>query len=263
MSVMPQPAPTPVDPAFVAWLQGLFAFHQLTVRQKLLTLAEKYRVEDPDGQPRFWVVRPPRIALNMLAGVAALSVNVLFLVIAYRTYMNHGEILLPLALLFVGGNLGLLVRRLLAPYRDIRICADEAEQWPVLHITQDNKIGFYHRFTVVDACGAPVAFVRRHAWRALLRTRWSAETLSGEPICEVIEDSLTLSALRRYLGPLYGMLRTNFDFLLPGGQRIGEYNRKLTLTDQYLLNVADDPAYLVDRRMVLALAILLDTGERR
>jgi hypothetical protein len=87
--------------------------------------------------------------------------------------------------------------------------------------------------------------------------------MQGEPICSVMEDSLWLALLRRYLGPLWGLLRTNFDIRLPNGTRVGEYNRKLTLTDQYVLNLTGDPYYLVDRRVALALAILLDTAEGR
>jgi hypothetical protein len=44
---------------------------------------------------------------------------------------------------------------------------------------------------------------------------------------------------------------------------MGEYNRKLTLTDQYVLDLRADPQYLLDRRVVLAVAILLDSAERR
>ncbi len=43
----------------------------------------------------------------------------------------------------------------------------------------------------------------------------------------------------------------------------GRYDRKLTLTDQYVLDLRPDAARLLDRRVALALAILLDTGESR
>lgn len=44
---------------------------------------------------------------------------------------------------------------------------------------------------------------------------------------------------------------------------IGEFNRKFTLFDKYVLDLSADRAHELDRRLGVALAILLDTGERR
>lgn len=259
----PQAAAPPLPPEAIHFLQRLFAFHVLTVRQKLFTLAEKYAVSDADGQPLFFVVRPPHIGQNILAGVGAFIGNVPFLILAFRLIFYQGEIVLALAALFVGGNLAALIRILLGPYRDVTVYTDESQQFPVLMMTQDNKFGLHRWFTIYDAVGNPVARAKRHVIKAIWRRRWEAETLDGRPICIVREDSFMLALLRRYFGPMYGLLRTNFDVLLPNGDRVGEYNRKLTLTDQYVLDVRQDGQFLIDRRVLLALAILLDTGERR
>jgi hypothetical protein len=168
-----------------------------------------------------------------------------------------------LGLLIAGGWIAMFVRILLAPYRHIDVFTDESEQFRALSITQDNKIGFYRRYTIFDAAGNPVAQARRNTLKAMWRREWIAETIDGRPICRIREDSLTLALLRRYLGPLFGVLRTNFNFEFPDGTPIGEYNRKLTLTDQYLLDLRQDTYYLIDRRVALALAILLDSAEAR
>ena len=56
------------------------------------------------------------------------------------------------------------------------------------------------------------------------------------------------------------------NFLLVRGadeEVVGEFNRKFTLLDRYVLDLSADPGRALDRRIALALAIMLDTGERR
>jgi hypothetical protein len=44
---------------------------------------------------------------------------------------------------------------------------------------------------------------------------------------------------------------------------IGEFNRKFSLFDKYVLDMSADRSLELDRRMAVALAVMLDTGERR
>lgn len=254
---------TQPDPALRAHLQYLFAFHHLNIRQKLFALAERYYVTDEAGQGRFYVVRPPRIFLNMVASLAALIVFLLTLVLAYRLLFVAGLLLPAIIAFLIGVNLANLLRFLLAPYRDVTIYTDESEAFPVLHVRQENKLAFYRRYGIYDALGAHVAEARRNTIVSFWRRRWKIYTPSGGLICLVEEDSLFLAILRRWLGPLWGLLRTNFDFRLPDGTRVGEFNRKLTIVDSYFLDLRGDPWILVDRRVCLAMAILLDTAEGR
>jgi len=73
--------------------------------------------------------------------------------------------------------------------------------------------------------------------------------------------------LRRVLGSLFGLLRTNFILLRldPGsaGVVFGEFNRKFTILDRYVLDLTSDPEHSLDRRVALALGVMLDTGEGR
>ena len=76
-------------------------------------------------------------------------------------------------------------------------------------------------------------------------------------------DSIVLSRLRRVLGTFFGLLRTNFVFQTPEGEVLGEFNRKFTLLDRYVLDLTEDAERTLDRRVALAAGIMLDTGERR
>ena len=78
------------------------------------------------------------------------------------------------------------------------------------------------------------------------------------------EDSIILSLLRRVLGPLSGLLRTNFVLLHRNGTtRLGEFQWKATILDRYALDLTPDRTRRLDRRVALALGVMLDTGERR
>ncbi|MEO8377212.1 MAG: hypothetical protein ABI579_06035 [Candidatus Sumerlaeota bacterium] len=253
-----------LPPATMWHLENLFTFHVLFVRQHLLTIAQKYSVIDELGRDRFFVVRPPKIFLTSVAAFARFIVSMLAFIYAIKIFMATHDAFLPIVLLFVVRLVAWLVRVLLTPYRDIRIFTDASEQFQTLMITQDNKFGLYSWFTILDALGPPVARAKRHFIKSIWRREWIAETMQGSEICRVREDALSLALLRRYLGTLWGLLRTNFDIVFPGGQRAGEYNRKLlTIADQYVLDLREDRHMLIDRRVALSLAILLDTAEYR
>jgi hypothetical protein len=65
---------------------------------------------------------------------------------------------------------------------------------------------------------------------------------------------------------MFGLLRTNFVIVSganASGQVLGEFNRKFTLFDRYVLDLSPDATRSLDRRVALALGVMLDTGERR
>lgn len=260
------PEAWPMEP-WMAELAWRFDFDHLRVRQKIIAIAQKYHVFDAEGRPRFFVVRPPKLALNLVLGLASGLVTILLLVLAYRLFLAHGLASVPFlfVLLIVGGNLVGLARTLLSPYRHIGVFADETESWRILTITQDNKIGLWRRYGLWDCTGAQVAVFRRNVLLSLARRSWRVETPDGRLIAIVREDSWARALMRRYLAPLlvFLILRTNFDFVLPDGRIIGKYDRLLKIRDEYLLDLGGDRERLLDRRVALAMAILLDTGEMR
>jgi hypothetical protein len=142
----------------------------------------------------------------------------------------------------------------------------------MLRVLQDQRIAVLTRsYTVTTPAAAtgepPLARLRKLYVHNVFRKRWYVETSGGQRHAMAIEDSVVLSLLRRVLGSLFGVLRTNFILVHLGGPIdgtvFGEFNRKFTLFDRYVLDLTGDPERLVDRRVALALGIMLDTGERR
>jgi uncharacterized protein YxjI len=85
---------------------------------------------------------------------------------------------------------------------------------------------------------------------------------SGLALCTIKEDSMVLSLFRRMGLPLFSFMPTNFIFIRDR-KVIGEFNRKFTIRDRYVLDMTSDSQHNVDRRIAIAMAVMLDTGELR
>ena len=157
---------------------------------------------------------------------------------------------------------------ILSPKRHIDFYADESRTDLLLKVLQDKKFHvIVATYTVLTPAGELLGRMRKNYLYNIFRKKWDVFGAGGEKIAVAREDSLILSLLRRFLGPFFGFLRTNFVILTPGenGQeRVrGEFNRKFTLFDRYVLDVSRDRPRTIDRRLAVALGVLLDTGEHR
>lgn len=253
------------------------AFHRdrFFINQKKFTIGEQYRVLDEAGQPLLFVDRPAHVLRSCLAVLVLLAVAIL------------GTLAFVMLGIAVGGNqagpgqtvggalmiIGLIISIVAAiaamiaclPRRHITIYTDEARTDPVLRITQDQKFSLMRAwYTVHCPEQGPLGRYMKNYLFNWFRKQWVLFDLDGRRQMIAKEDSMILSLLRRFLGPLFGLLRTNFIFMVPGDDRvIGEFNRKFSLFDKYVLDLSADRAQQLDRRLGVALAILLDTGERR
>jgi hypothetical protein len=260
------PSPSTTDPARFYWdaqLAALFQFDELHVRQKLFSVSSTYYLTDVAENLLFLAVRPAKLAINIVLGVVASLLRIVVLIycinlIAYQGRVLEGILIIALSNLLIGIPLILL-----SPYRHIEVFRDESKSWRVLTITQDNKLGFYRNYTLYNSFGEPVALMSRNVFAIMFRRDWWVTYPDGSFLARVREDSLIRSLLRRYLGPMYGLLLTNFNLENERGTILGVFDRKLTLTDQYVLKMSGDPHRTLDRRVCLTMAILLDTAESR
>lgn len=257
-------SPTQLDPAFD---RDIFL-----LRQQLLKISEKYDVGDEQGNKIIFVERPAHFLRNLGGLIAVLAIVFAALVMAGsfeetpgpETTANTLKLLGALLLIFVVApvvGIALSVKRHVTFYRD------ESKRERLLDILQDKKFQLITRtYTVRDARGRPLARLGKNWLFNIIRKRWYvwAPGPDRQLLFLAKEDSVILSLLRRFLGPLFGLLRTNFIFLPAGTEDvIGEFKRKFTILDRYVLDMTTDPQGLMDRRIALALGVMLDTGERR
>ena len=146
---------------------------------------------------------------------------------------------------------------------------DDSKREPLLFINQDKYWELFHRnYTVIDPSDQVLAKLTRNNFTSLFRRGWNITDPSGTPIARVREDSLLLAIVRRILGFIIGgIIKTDFDFLAPddlGNERkIGAFNRRFTISDKYVLDLSEDQERKLDRRVALAVGVLLDTAEKR
>jgi uncharacterized protein YxjI len=180
-----------------------------------------------------------------------------------------------------GGNPLFYVERPVKPLQraNITVYDDDSMASSVLVIRQDHGYAALKReYTLLDASSnAEIAHFSRHNIKSWLRRHWAVTSPDGAPLAHAREDTALLAGLRRvaelvlafipFGGLLGAAVRTNFRMLrvAEDGAEVqaGTFNRKFSIGDKYKLDLSEDPLRQLDRRVALALGIMLDTGEAR
>ena len=158
--------------------------------------------------------------------------------------------------------------------RNVTIYDDESKQNPILFITQDHYWEAFHRnYTVETQDGEVIAKLSRNNIKSLFRRGWTIADAAGAPLAIAREDTVILAFVRRLVNliPLVrllgGIIKTDFHFIRQDDsgneEKIGSFDRRIRLFDKYVLNLSADPERNLDRRVGLAVGILLDTAEKR
>ena len=240
------------------------------LRQQLMRISETYDVGDEKGNNIIFVVRPAHL-LQVLGAIlaagavwAALTFGALSLVPPPEQRNTLGAIV---AFIGIMGGLvaAVIVAIALSPKRHVTFYRDASKRDRLMEVLQDKKWQpITATYTVRDFKGQPIARLAKNWLYNLFRKRWYVYDPGGRLLYTAKEDSVILSLLRRFLGPFFGLLRTNFLILRGDSDDIlGEFKRKFTILDRYVLDMSADPQRQVDRRIALALGLMLDTGERR
>ena len=246
-----------VDPAFD---RDVFL-----LRERVLTIISKYEVWAEDGTPIGYVERPTYPVRTVLAYLMGAIAGWMVLRWTADTVSSQA---VNAAAALLGYALGLatfmIVSMSVRPRRHVTIYRDDSRREVLLRIQQDQRIAALVRtYTLTLGDGTPLARLWKSYLHNLVRKRWTITDPTGALVAIALEESIVLSLLRRVLGPLFGLLRTNFVFLRPDGDVLGEFNRKFTLLDRYVVDLSADADRALDRRIALAMGIMLDTGERR
>jgi uncharacterized protein YxjI len=261
---------TEVNSASDPEINPVFNRDKFLLRQKALAIKEKYYVTDDQGIPLMFVERPALLMqqLIMLGAVAATFFGGSFVMAFISGFIGTTLGARANQIISAVGVLGVLAATafvfvLLVPKRHVTFYKDDRKLEPLLEIKQLNKIEFpYANFSILDTTGNIIGSLRKNVLFDYVRRRWQVKNAYGLDLCTAKEDSIILSLLRRTGIPIFLFLRTNFIFL-KGNRVIGEFNRKLTLLDRYVLDLTADHQRTFDRRIALALGVMLDTGERR
>lgn len=259
-------------PALAPVLDPLLQRDKFLLRQKHFSISEKYYVSDEQGNAIAFVQRPAHLARNVLAIVAGVIAGMVWIAVvaAAADAVSAGSEAAIAALIIFGFLSGIAILVLVAvglsAKRHVTFYRDDKRTERLLEVLQDRKLQFLNAtYTVRDAQANPIARLRKNYLYNIFRKRWYCNGPDDRVLCVAKEDSILLSLLRRFLGPLFGLLRTNFILCTDasGNTVLGEFNRKFTILDRYVLDLTPDASRSLDRRIALALGVMLDTGERR
>jgi uncharacterized protein YxjI len=263
-------AAPPVPMASVAQADRAFERDRFLLRQKVMSINEKYDVMDEQNRPVVFVERPAHLLQNLGALLAGILTALVVIggcgVVAMPFKNSPAVVTIIIAVGVIVGVLGgIAVGIALSALRHVTFYRDATKTEKLLDVLQDKKFQPINAtFTVRDRDGQVLCKFHKNVLYNFFRKRWYCYAPDGSTTLLAMEDSIILSLLRRFLGPMYGLLRTNFIFVPPGSEQvIGEFNRKATLFDRYVLDLSMDPTRTLDRRVALALGVMLDTAERR
>jgi len=255
----------------VATAEGDPAFDRDTflLRQQMLKISEKYDVCDEQGNKIVFVERPAHVLRNLGAILVVLA-GLLGGLPAFAAIIDAMPPSSFRAIVGIIGMVTILIGSIvlgvmISAKRHVTFYRDESKREKLLDVLQDKKFQpITMTYTVRDARGRKLAKFGKNWLFNAIRKRWYIWAPNGRLLFLAKEDSVILSLLRRFLGPLFGLLRTNFIFLPAGTEDvIGEFKRKFTILDRYVLDMTSDPQRLMDRRITPSASAMLDTGERR
>jgi uncharacterized protein YxjI len=144
---------------------------------------------------------------------------------------------------------------------DIRLYESDAMREELLLIAARNVIDFSAAYDVTDVpSGERVGTLKRRGISSLVRDTWLIEDAAGREIGHCEEDSLALSLVRR---TVLNILPQNFTGQVDGRDVFHFRRRFNPFILKMDLDFTMDTAPLLDRRLGLALGVLLSAIEGR
>lgn len=251
----------------ISKVDPVFDRDKFLLRQKFLAISEKYDVWDEEGNSILYIERPAHFLRNLgavlaglVAGVAVGAVLFSFANTLSESLRNYvfGFALACMLLVIVVVSIWLSKKRNLTIYRD------KSKQEPLLKVLQDKKFELITAtFTIRDTNGDIAKFSKNYLYEIFCRY-WHCYTPDGAIICIAKEDPLIMALMRRFVSSFLDLIPIKFVIIHGETQQLlGELNRQFTIRDRYVLDMSADQAGYLDRRIAIALGVMLDTGERR
>ena len=164
-----------------------------------------------------------------------------------------------------GGLVAYAKQKRLAFRESFTVFSDESATRPIIAIRADRKIDIRSVMRVSDpATGTVFGLLRKLGRASLVRSTWEIEQ-PGVPVVTVRERNVVVAILRRIWGLIpyaeYVPIPWVFHFDgTSGGVTVLSHTRRWGIRDRYVLEVHSP---MLDRRLVIALAICLDAMQHR
>lgn len=145
---------------------------------------------------------------------------------------------------------------------DIRVYADESATREVMVIQARQIMDFSAAYDIWDSTTqTKIGAMRRKGWNSIIRDEWEVLDPMDQVIGTLIEDSIALALVRRFLSAL---VPQNYDMIMFDGRKVVDLKQNFNPFAYHLnIDFTMDPQATLDRRMGLAGAILLAAIEGR
>lgn len=238
----------------------IFKNHIYWIKQKKVAINEKYYIKNEQNEDILFAVRKIYFWKSLLSW----GTSILIIFLAIQLSMQLSEIYAILTIfLWIIAWITLWIY--IYPKRHISFLESENhnEDSPIFEIKEDAKFQFITKtYSLIDNNWDILCKFRKNTFTDLLKKTWHLEFENNHIV--VTEDNMFLAILRKYLPYIWPLIRINFVFFNNDSRNeIWVFKRKFELFDNYLLDLSNDTSYLVPRKYAIALAVLLDTWERR
>lgn len=147
---------------------------------------------------------------------------------------------------FAGIVLGMFIRKKLRLY--------DADGGLLLDVRQKLITFASLVFVVRDAEGQEIARIKRRGFQ-ILRRHWQLLDPQDAVLLDIVEDSELRALARKFLGHLWGILRTNYN-ITAAGEPAGDLRREWSVWNRYQLHLNPPPG--LDPRLALAAVMFVD-----
>ena len=154
---------------------------------------------------------------------------------------------------------------------DIRFYVDDSRTVELMRIKARQRFDPVARYDVTTPEGSQIGQIQKVFGASLLRSTYVMYDSSGAEVARSTEKNLLVALFRRLIGfvPQLGnyanWLPIPYHFVFQrGGKEIGDHRRQLwKLADTYTIDLSGDPERVLDRRLVLAIAVGMDALQAR
>lgn len=161
-----------------------------------------------------------------------------------------------------GAPVAFVRQKKLAIREDLRFFSDESESAELFRVKARQVVDVGGRYDVTTVAGDRIGVLQRRFAQTLLRTTWAILDADEGPVADVTESSMPRAVLRRVAEIFDVPILYHFSILVEGRQ-VGEVRRILTLRDRYVMTLGGDIDRRIDRRMAVAMLVVLDALQAR
>ena len=185
--------------------------------------------------------------------------------------VNHYEFFLPSADGALGEPICFVEQKRFKFKEDIRFYVDESKTQELLRIKARQRFDPRATYDVTDSVGTKIGEIQKVFGASLLRSTYRINGAAGEELAITTEKSMPIAIFRRavgfipYVENVADWLPIPYHFIFKRGDEIiGENTRQtFKIRDNYTIDMSADTQRVLDRRLVLAIAVGMDALQAR